>query len=167
MIKDLHAQMSRAAVEVVPSLKASVHHQAQAIVHGVMQPLIQQSNKKKRKEAASALAALYNLVGDMDISVDARASAAAIPGKKPRKLKSVVLPEGAITLPTRVCAPTSSQLFAMRSVLGALVNLQSDTGKGGLMKEKDLTSAQLQVREQRHLSSNPPGLPRPCQSFCM
>lgn len=39
-------------------------------------------------------------------------------------------------------------MFHMRSVLGSLINIQSEDGKGGLMKEKDLTPQQLQQLEE-------------------
>lgn len=33
-----------------------MHHECQAVLHGIIQPLIQQCNKKKRKEAAKCVA---------------------------------------------------------------------------------------------------------------
>lgn len=52
---------------------------------------------------------------------------------------------GPITLPKKACAPTPAQFFYMRSILSMLTNLEADTSKGGLMKEKDLSQDQLDI----------------------
>eukprot|EP00052_Salpingoeca_macrocollata_P011587 m.89408 g.89408 ORF g.89408 m.89408 type:complete len:1357 (+) comp18120_c0_seq1:24-4094(+) len=150
MIKDMHKFMSsRLGADAAPLVKTYVHHHVQKLLHAVVQPLIQHCNKKKRREASKVLAVLYNVAGDLDISVNTAARGAAT---KKKGKKSFKLPEGTITLPTRAVAPASTQVFYLRAVISSLLN-EAGGGKHALMKEKDFEGDQLQaLRELYHLS---------------
>lgn len=91
------------------------------------------------------LAAIYTMVGDMDISVDGASSthqASSSRGRK-SKQKRFALPEGAIKLPTRSCPATPAQLYVLASGISVLLNPLTTGPKGGLLKEKDATPEQV------------------------
>ncbi|EGD74766.1 hypothetical protein PTSG_07003 [Salpingoeca rosetta] len=145
MIKDVQGQLDSMASLLVPEINTFIHHQVQAVVHGVFQPLLQHANKKKRREASRVLPGLVNMVSDLEVSLSAAAAAAHhqvhVPATKrdaKKMTRQAIIPDAAIALPVRKCGPTSTQLFYLQAALTQILHFES----GGLLKAKDLSPQQ-------------------------